>query len=170
MNIVLCGFMGCGKSTVGKALAQQLGFQFVDMDAYIEEKTGKTVSAIFAEDGEPAFRKMEADACRDLSRQTGQVIATGGGALLQPGNREALEAGGVIVLIEVTAETVLARLMDDGTRPLLAVDDKETAVRELMAKRLPTYRKAARVAVDGNRPAGTVAAEIRNVCKFYIDK
>ena len=137
MNIVLCGFMGCGKTTVGKALAQLLDFAFVDMDAYIEEKAGLQVSDIFAREGEPAFRRMEAEACRELSRESGLVIATGGGPLL---------AGA-------------------GTAA-----DKEKRIRELMEKRLPTYRQAASLAVDGNRPARQVAAEIRSACKFYIDK
>lgn len=170
MNIVLCGFMGCGKTTVGRLLAQSLGYTFVDMDDYIEEKAGMRVSEIFAAQGEAAFRRMETEACRELSAESGLVIAAGGGALVQPGNPEILAAGGVIVLIEVSPETVARRLKDDHTRPLLAVPDKEAAIRELMEKRLPIYRKAASVIVDGNRPAGAVAGEIRNACKFYIDK
>ncbi|MCI8360374.1 MAG: shikimate kinase [Clostridiales bacterium] len=174
MNIVLCGFMGCGKTTVGKILAQQLDFAFVDMDAYIEEKAGMRVSDIFALQGEPAFRRMEAEACRALSERSGLVIATGGGALMQPENRQTLAAGGVIVLIEVRPETVAQRLRGDDSRPLLAGADtakeKENRIRELMEKRLPTYRQAAVLVVDGNRPARQVAAEIGCACKFYIDK
>lgn len=174
MNIVLCGFMGCGKTTVGKVLAQLLDFSFVDMDAYIEEKAGLRVSDIFAREGEPAFRRMETEACRELSRESGLVIATGGGALMQPANRQALEAGGVIVLLEVRPEVVAERLKDDRSRPLLdgcgTAAEKEKRIRELMEKRLPTYRQAASLAVDGNRPPRQVAAEIRSVCKFYIDK
>ena len=89
---------------------------------------------------------------------------------MQPGNREILAAGGVIVLMEVSPETVAHRLKDDHTRPLLDVPDKQAAIRELMGKRLPIYRSVASIIVDGNRPAGVVAAEIRNACKFYIDK
>lgn len=170
MNIVLCGFMGCGKTTVGKTLAGMMGYQFVDMDAYIEKRAGMSVSDIFAKEGEPAFRRLERQACEALGRRDGLVIATGGGALMQPGNRDSLAAGGIIVLIEVSPQTVAARLKDDRSRPLLAVADKEARIAELMAARLPVYRQAAAAAVDGNRPVRTVAAEIRNLVNFYIDK
>lgn len=170
MNIVLCGFMGCGKTTVGKLLAQSMDFQFVDMDAYIEEKAGKSVSDIFADEGEAAFRRMEQAACADLSRREGLVIATGGGALMQPGNREILAAGGLIVLLEVPPRTVARRLQDDHSRPLLDVEDKAGRIAELMAERLPIYRRAAAAVIDGDRPAREVAADIYALAKFYIDK
>lgn len=136
-NVVLCGFMGCGKTTVGRQLAALSGRRFVDMDEYIEQQAGMAVSEIFRQYGEDDFRRREREACRALARQTGLVIAAGGGALTFAANVEALRPSCVIVLLEVKPETVLTRLKGDTSRPLLAREDKETAVRELFAARLP---------------------------------
>ena len=89
-NIVLCGFMGCGKTTVGKKLSKRLGVPFVDMDHYIEQKAGRKVSEIFAQLGEQAFRDMEYECAKELSKSGGTVIATGGGALTFERNQQAL--------------------------------------------------------------------------------
>lgn len=148
-NIVLCGFMGCGKSTVGKQLAAKTDRTFVDMDAYIEQQAGKSVNEIFTESGESVFREMEHAACRTLGSQSDLVIATGGGAVLRSDNVTALRQNGTIVLLEVTAEDVLVRLQKDTTRPLLQRDDKETAIKELLAARTPLYRQAADRIVNG---------------------
>ena len=135
--------MGCGKTTVGRQLAALSGRRFVDMDEYIEQQAGMAVSEIFRQYGEDDFRRREREACRALARQTGLVIAAGGGALTFAANVEALRPSCVIVLLEVKPETVLTRLKGDTSRPLLAREDKETAVRELFAARLPLYRAAA---------------------------
>ena len=160
-NIILCGFMGCGKSTVGRLLAQRTGRTFVDMDEYIEEQAGMTVSAIFDRYGEADFRRCERDACRTLANEQNLVIAAGGGALTFPENVAVLSSTGTIVLLEVSPETVLMRLQGDTTRPLLMRQDKEQAVRELMAKRSPLYRLAASITVDGEAPPEAVAAAIQ---------
>ena len=133
-NVVLCGFMGCGKTTVGRQLAALSGRRFVDMDEYIEQQAGMAVSEIF--------------------RQYG-------GALTFAANVEALRLSCVIVLLEVKPETVLTRLKGDTSRPLLAREDKETAVRELFAARLPLYRAAAQYTVDGEQPPLAVAKTIQ---------
>ena len=159
-NILLGGFMGCGKSTVGRELAALTGRRFVDMDSFIEEEAGMPVSAIFERYGEAEFRRREQEACRRLAGETGLVIAAGGGALTFPANVEALERGCDIVLLDVTPETVLRRLEGDDSRPLLQGPDKERAVRGLFAARLPLYEKAARLRVDGERPPREVAADI----------
>lgn len=159
-NIVLCGFMGCGKSTVGKTLAANTHRTFVDMDHYIEEQAGRTVSAIFAEDGEATFRAMETDACRTLGMQNGLVIATGGGAVLNPENVDALKENGTVVWLNVSADCVLHRLSGDTTRPLLLRPDKDAAVRELMAAREPFYRAAADITVEADFEADTVAKSV----------
>ena len=156
MNIVLCGFMGCGKSTVGRILAARLGLTFVDMDAYIEQTDGRSVSAIFAADGEEHFRRLEHEACRTLSDKRDLVIATGGGAVLRQENVDALRRGGVLVWLKVDADRVLERLKEDASRPLLQRPDKEQAVRELLASRAPFYATAD-IAVDANADADTVA-------------
>ena len=105
-NIILCGFMGCGKSTVGPLLAGMSGRKFVDMDSYIEQHAGKTVSAIFAEDGEPHFRALEREACAVLAAQSGLVIAAGGGTLVQQGNADILRKTGVIVLLDASLDAL----------------------------------------------------------------
>lgn len=166
-NIVLCGFMGCGKSTVGKRLAAKRGMIFVDMDDYIEEQAGRTISAIFASDGEPAFRAMEHDACVTLGGKDGLVIATGGGAVLRADNVSALSENGTIVFLNVSEACVLERLKTDTTRPLLQREDKEAAVHALMTQRAPLYAAAATVTVDADSDADTVVAAIENaLCHF----
>lgn len=164
-NIVLCGFMGCGKTTVGRLLAAQTGYRFVDMDAYIEEQAGMTVSAIFDRFGEEDFRRREREACAALAAESDLVIATGGGALTFPKNAEVLGKTGCIVLLSVLPETLLRRLEGDTTRPLLARPDKEDALRALFARRLPLYRAAADVEVDGDRSPEQVAQAIQQAAK-----
>lgn len=159
-NIILCGFMGCGKSTVGRRLAALTGRRLVDMDAFIEQQAGMTVSAIFERFGEADFRRREREVCAALAAMPGLVIAAGGGALTFPENVAALGATGDIVLLEVSAETVLDRLRFDTTRPLLQRADKETAVRELMAKRDPLYRQAAAHTVSGEGAPDAVAQRV----------
>ncbi len=159
-NIVLCGFMGCGKSTVGKLLAARNGMTFLDMDRYIEEQAGCTVSEIFAREGEAAFRTMETEACRTLGAQHNLVIATGGGAVLRTENVTALSQNGVLIWLDVSAPCVIERLRDDQTRPLLQRADKETAVRALLQERAPLYKAAASVRIDADDEAQAVAKAI----------
>ena len=170
MNIVLCGFMGCGKTTVGRMAARRLGIPFVDMDACIEEQAGMTVSEIFAVKGEPAFRRMETEVARQLSGQDNLMIATGGGTVLNPENAALLKQNGVIVLLQVSPETVLWRLRNNSTRPLLQRPDKAEAVRALMAERMPAYKHAAGIILNANMPSGQVAAQLSHLAKKYIDK
>lgn len=159
-NIILCGFMGCGKTTVGRLLAARTGRQFTDMDDWIEQRAGMTVREIFDRFGEDDFRRREREACRELAGGSGLVVAAGGGALTFPENAAALAATGEIVLLEVTPETVLRRLAGDTTRPLLARKDKEEAVRQLLAARLPSYRLAAGLAVSGEGKPAEVAEAV----------
>ena len=166
-NVVLCGFMGCGKTTVGKRLAALTGAQFVDMDEYIEQQAGMTVSAIFEQFGEADFRRREREACCALAQQSGLVIASGGGALTFPENVQALAATGCVVLIGVSPATVLQRLEGDTTRPLLARPDKQRAVQELFDRRLPLYRAAADVEVDGEQTPEVGAAAIAAAAKSF---
>jgi 3-dehydroquinate synthase len=126
-NLVITGFMGSGKTAVGRQVARQLGRPFADMDAEIEARAGKSVARIFAEDGEAAFRQMEAALCRELAAQEGLVIATGGGALIDAGNQTAMLESGMVVCLICTAEEILRRVHGggDGERPLLAVADPQ---------------------------------------------
>ena len=154
--------MGCGKTTVGRSLAQQLGLRLIDMDAYIEQKTFCRVRDIFEKQGEAAFRAIEAEACRSLSALEGLVIATGGGAVLNEENAAALRAGGRIVFIDVPMEVVELRLRGDRSRPLLAGGDRAEKLRALYEERRPQYLAAAGLVVENrtNEPASLVAVKI----------
>jgi shikimate kinase len=117
-NIVLTGFMGVGKTTVGRVLAEMLERPFVDTDAVIVERAGKPIKAIFAEDGEAAFREMEHDLSVELAARTRLVIATGGGMVIDPMNRQALEQSGFLVCLDAPPSVVEERLSHSAERPL----------------------------------------------------
>ncbi len=166
-NIVLCGFMGCGKSTVGKNLARKTGRKFIDMDTYIEEKAGMSVSEIFEKHGESGFRDMEHEACRKLSETEGLVIASGGGAFTFKRNYEVFRGKDVIVLLDVPLDIIRQRLRNDKTRPLLQRPDRDNAIKELYSKRLPLYNAAADIIVAGqNTPVKTAYVIINAVDEF----
>lgn len=159
-NIVLCGFMGCGKTTIGKALAKALSFSFVDSDAVIEQTAGKTITEIFAEHGEAYFRGIEKSIIKSLSQQKGLVIATGGGVMLKSENAEALKKTGSVIFLDVSKDEVLKRLENDTTRPLLQRPDRENAISELLIKRRPCYLDAADITVNADTCVETVTEEI----------
>ena len=161
-NIVLCGFMGCGKSTVGSVLSEKTGMPLIDTDTYIEQEAGMTVSQIFENEGERGFRARESAACEALSRRGGCILALGGGAVLNPQNVAVLKAGGTIVLLNVSPAAVKTRLKDDTTRPLLQRPDRDAAIDALFAARLPVYQAAADVAVDAEQSPDAVADAILN--------
>ena len=164
-NIVLSGFMGCGKTTVGRRLAGALGMQFVDMDQYIEKKMGMTVSEIFSRHGEAYFRRLEADTVRELAREKHYVITTGGGTLMQPGNVEAFHAGGGEVLyLDVPLAALQERLKNDKRRPLLQTEDRRAVIERLLAERRPKYLAGADRVVDAGAPAVVV---VDRICALY---
>src|SRR5512137_1790249 len=111
--------MGTGKTSVGQLLAERLGWPFVDLDDRIVAAAGKPISVIFAEDGEQAFRDLETLACQAIGSESGLIIATGGGAVLRPANREALAAAGVVICLEATPEAILGRVGSGADRPVL---------------------------------------------------
>jgi shikimate kinase len=154
--IVLIGFMGAGKTTVGRLIAQRLGLPFADSDQVIERRAGRTVAELFAADGEVAFRELEKGVVLELLAGPDAVLALGGGAVQDPVTRSAVAARTAIHL-KVGEQQVRARIGSDPRRPLLAGSDLALLLRQ----RLPHYEEAARlrVATDG-RPAATVAEEI----------
>lgn len=162
-NIILCGFMGCGKSTVGKRLAQRLNYTFVDTDSLIENKENMSVSAIFSEKGEQYFRNIESEVAKELSGKEGLVIATGGGMMLCEKNAENLNKTGLCFWLKVTSKTVLKRLKDDTSRPLLQRADKETAIKELMEIREPIYKAVCQYHVNGECDSEKVASDILTI-------
>lgn len=163
-NMYLCGFMGCGKSTVGEQLARQLNRRFIDLDTYIESQAGMTVSAIFECFGEADFRKREQNACRELAGQDELILALGGGTATYAENVRILSQNGIIVYLRVSPQTVLARLQGDATRPLLQTEDKEEAINRLFAAREKLYEEAATVTVDAEQSPQQVAAAIIAAC------
>jgi 3-dehydroquinate synthase len=142
-NLILTGFMGTGKTTVGQLIAQRLGRPFVDTDAWIEARAGKSVAAIFAEDGEDRFRAWEAEACTALSEPNGLIIATGGWTLGPATNRELIEQGGCVICLTAEPEALLSRLNTHHDRPLLTGDDRAARIRALLKEREPVYQSLA---------------------------
>jgi shikimate kinase/3-dehydroquinate synthase len=138
-NIILTGFMGTGKTSVGREVAAQLGRAFIDLDDLIAERAGRPISAIFAQDGEATFRALESAICQEVRQPAALVIATGGGAVLDPANREALEAGGTVVCLEADPATIVTRLAGGDGRPLLSGPDRPARIADLLAERARAY-------------------------------
>ena len=160
-NIVLCGFMGSGKSTIGNLLSKKMGMAFIDLDAYIEKKENKSVSQIFADSGEEYFRQLEKNAVKELAYKKSVILATGGGTLTFRENVDILKnAGNKIILLDLPVEVVEQRLQGDTKRPLLNRPDKEKVMRELYEKRLPLYRSAADIVVNAANSPLQVCIEI----------
>ena len=145
-NIILVGLMGAGKTTIGRLLAKRLGKRFVDSDHEVESRTGVSIPVIFEIEGEAGFRKRESMVIEDLSRESGLVMATGGGVVLSPENREAIKAGGFVVYLCAPPELLYARTRNDRNRPLLQVADPLGRLRQLDARHLHTLDQQA-----GNR-------------------
>lgn len=138
-NIVLVGFMGTGKTSVGKAVANHLSFRFLDMDDIIVAQTGKPIPRIFEEDGEQHFRNMEYGIAKKLSTQTGIVIATGGGVVLNSDNIRNFSKTGIVICLSATPETIIERVQHDTNRPLLNVGDKMSKITEMLKSRKHLY-------------------------------
>ncbi|MGD2146521.1 MAG: 3-dehydroquinate synthase [Anaerolineae bacterium] len=138
-NLVITGFMGTGKTAVGREVARRLDRPFVDMDSVIATRAGKPVAAIFAEDGEPAFRRMEAALCRELSDRDDVVVATGGGALVNPDSRALLMASGCVICLDASPERILHRVGGNDDRPLLGVADPRLEIERLQGERREAY-------------------------------
>ena len=154
MNVVLTGFMGTGKSTVGRLLAARTGRTFVDTDHVIEGRHGP-IPAIFAEHGEAAFRRMEHEVAAELAVRDGLVIATGGRLLLDPANAEVLQRTGRAFCLTASVDTILRRVAPGGHapgRPMLAGPDARARVVALLAERADGYGAFEQVATDGRSP------------------
>jgi shikimate kinase len=147
-NIFLVGPMGAGKTAVGRQLARCLNMTFVDSDAEIEQRTGVDIPFIFEKEGEEGFRRRESAVIEDLSRLGDVVMATGGGAILDPKNRAALTSRGTVIYLHASVRQQLARTRHSTNRPLLHTDDPAGRLEELTAVREPLYRKIADLVVD----------------------
>ncbi|OBH74796.1 shikimate kinase [Mycobacterium scrofulaceum] len=147
---VLVGLPGSGKSTIGRRLAKALGVEFLDTDAAIEQRTGRSIADIFATDGEQEFRRIEEDAVRAALADHDGVVSLGGGAVTSPGVCEAL-AGHTVIYLEISASEGVRRTGGNAVRPLLAGPDRAEKFRALMASRVPLYRRVSTIRVDTNR-------------------
>ena len=153
-NLVLTGFMGTGKSTVGQMLATQLDRVFFDMDTAIEHRTGLTIPRIFAQYSEPFFRAIEKGICHELALQQHLVIATGGGALIDEDNRRIMQQTGFVVCLTATPDSIEARLKQSDARPLAG------RWRELLALRQPMYDQFAHCIDTTDKTPDTITEEI----------
>ena len=147
---VLIGLPGSGKSTIGRRLAKAMGLTLLDTDAAIEEKTGRTIADIFANDGEPEFRRIEEEVIRDALANHDGILSLGGGAVTTPGVRDAL-AGHTVVFLEISAAEGVRRTSGSTVRPLLAGPDHAEKYRKLMNDRVPLYRRVAKIRINTNR-------------------
>ncbi len=154
MNLVLIGYRGTGKSSVGRIVAEKLGRRFIDVDVYVEENEGKTIKEIFAQDGEAGFREIEATAIKELCGQDNMVIATGGGAVLREENITNLKRNSFVSLLEADAEIINKRLNQDterfSQRPNLTSETPFDEIKKLMEFRKPLYHKTADFVIDSS--------------------
>jgi 3-dehydroquinate synthase len=144
--------MGAGKTTVGRALAKKLNRRFIDSDHEIEARTGASIPLIFEIEGEDGFRQREAEVIRDLTAQQGIVLATGGGAILRPENRQCLKAGGIVIYLRASIANILQRTSHDKNRPLLQTADPRQRLEELARVREPLYLEVADMVIETGRP------------------
>lgn len=157
-NLVLVGPMGAGKTSIGRRLAEVFRLHFVDADRDIELRTGAAVGTIFECEGEGGFRARERSALRELLANDQQLISTGGGAVLDPDNRQRMRERGFVVYLQVSVEGQLQRLARDRARPLLQREDREQVLRDLAAVRAPLYAEVADVCFDTEGMASVDAA------------
>ncbi len=165
-NLYLVGFMGTGKSTVGRQVAKQLGFRFLDSDHEIERAQGKPVSKIFAEEGEAHFRTLERGFIESGHPASRCIVACGGGLVVPPGMLELLRSRGVVVCMHAPIETILKRTMHTSHRPLLQVDNREQRLRELYAQREEIYRRTGTMVLTDSRPLREIAGHVLRVYRL----
>ena len=142
VNIALIGFMGTGKTSVGRHVAEHLGFEFLDTDELIQSHTGRTIADIFAKDGEPAFRELERKVVQELSTREKTLISTGGGLPTNEENLSALKSFALVICLWASPEKIWERVKNQSHRPLLHDADPQQKIRELLATREPFYKQA----------------------------
>ena len=162
--VFLIGMPGSGKSTIGKGLAKALGRPFIDLDHEIEVRCGVAIPVIFEIEGEQGFRKRESLALEEVAAQSDAVVATGGGAILDPHNREVLKANGTVIYLQASVEELYRRTSRDRNRPLLATNDPKARLQELFEQRSPIYDTLADVVVE------TGSAGVASVVQHIVTK
>ena len=150
-NIILVGFMGTGKSTIGRSLSQTLSYPVIDTDQLIEKQQGRSIPEIFEEEGEDAFRDMETALLRSLLTQSGHIISTGGGIIIREENRQLLRKMGYVIWLVASPEEIHNRTARNNNRPLLNNEDPAGTIRKLLETRIPLYKECAHLAIETNQ-------------------
>jgi len=167
-NLIFIGPMGAGKTSIGRRVAERLGLHFVDADQWVESHTGVAVRTIFEVEGEAGFRRRERHALEELCRGEHQLIATGGGAVLDPANRELLAARGFVVWLRTPVERQLERLSRDRNRPLLAAPDRRQRLTAMAAERDPLYAETCDLVFESDQRK--VAGAVERLCLLLGDR
>jgi shikimate kinase len=171
INVYLVGPMGSGKTSIGQRLAQELGLEFCDCDHELEEHTGASINLIFDVEGEEGFRMRETAMLRELTGRKGLVLATGGGAVLRPENRDLLRRSGLVVYLKTSVQQQLSRLRRDRSRPLLQTDDRERKLRDLAEHRDPLYESVADLVFPArNRGLDAAARELAASIREHLSE
>ena len=166
VNLALIGFMGTGKSSVGRLVAEQLHFDYLDTDELIQSRTGRTIADVFEKDGEPAFRKLEQQLVSELAARRRTVIATGGGLPADPINLASLKTHALVVCLWASPEKIWERVRNQSHRPLLCDPNPRLKIRELLAAREPFYRQADVLINTDLRSAREAAQQVVHQFKF----
>ena len=157
LPVFLVGMMGAGKTTIGRSLARALGRDFMDLDHELEARCGVRVPVIFEIEGEAGFRRRESAALEECTQRRNIILATGGGAILAPENRELLRQRGIVVYLRASVDELFRRTCRDRNRPLLATADPRGTLRDLMTRREPLYKEVADLVVEtGSMPIHTL--------------
>lgn len=164
-NITLVGFMGTGKTAVARRISKRLKMMYVSTDDMIEKRAGKSINDIFAQDGEPHFRKLEKEAVREAASMENAVIAAGGGVVLDDENISNLKKGGVVVCLWASPEDIFERTKSYAHRPLLNVPDPLGKIRELLERRAPYYKKADCEVDTSGKSADDVTEEVIRIAE-----
>ncbi len=165
-NLYLVGFMGVGKSALGRRVAKELGYQFIDSDQSIEKKCGRRISEIFKKEGEASFRQYELEFIQSGHPSSRCVVSCGGGLVIQDGMRERLKDKGVVICLFASLETIIERISRNSDRPLINVTNPEMRIRELFAERESVYMKSGPcISTEGR----TIAEVVRHILRTYKD-
>ena len=159
-NIFLIGFMGAGKTSVGRILAKKLGLDFRDLDEVIRKELGMTIPELFSRFGEDFFRSEESKAFQSVARAENQVVATGGGVILRDENWEAMSNHGVTIYLKASTEVLWSRVKSNKSRPLLQIENPLERLQELLSKRIPLYERADLTVNTENIPPADIAEKI----------
>jgi len=170
-NVFLIGPMGSGKTSLGRRVAPALGLEFIDLDEELERRCGVEVAVIFEIEGEAGFRERERDLLANVAARSGQLIATGGGSVLDPRNREVVRSHGVAVWLRTSVEQQLRRLERDRRRPLLAAPDRRERLTRMAEQRNPLYAEVADLVFESqNRPMPVMANILETKIRKFLTK